>query len=63
MADKPLRPDILLKHCSGKQFIIDTKWKNYSYDSISSQDLRQIYVYADYWDAVGVCCFIHMQTL
>lgn len=52
--DKTLRPDILLKHrISGKKFVIDTKWKNYSYDTLSVQDLRQIYVYADYWDAVG----------
>ncbi|WP_411973186.1 McrC family protein [Sphingobacterium sp. Lzh-3] len=63
--DKTLRPDILLRHrTSGKQFVIDTKWKNYSYDTISSQDLRQIYVYADYWDAVGgMLLYPHTETL
>ncbi len=62
--DKTLRPDILLKHrISGKQFVIDTKWKNYSYDMISTQDLRQIYVYADYWNAVGgMLLYPHANT-
>jgi 5-methylcytosine-specific restriction enzyme subunit McrC len=62
--DKSLRPDILLKHrITGKQFVIDTKWKNYSYDTISSQDLRQIYVYADYWNTVGgMLLYPHANT-
>lgn len=52
--NKTMRPDIILQHKETKQvYIIDSKWKNYSYDSISSQDLRQIYVYADYWQATG----------
>lgn len=51
---KTMRPDIILKHKdTGERFIIDTKWKNYSYDRISSDDLRQIYVYSDYWNATG----------
>lgn len=51
---KTLRPDIVLTHRISKEvFVIDSKWKNFSYDTISSHDLRQIYVYADYWNAVG----------
>lgn len=51
---KMLRPDIILKNdTTGDRFIIDTKWKIYSYDRITSNDLRQIYVYSDYWDAKG----------
>ena len=62
---KSLRPDILLYHTpTEKRFVIDTKWKNYSYDTISSQDLRQIYVYADYWEAVGgMLLYPHANTL
>jgi len=62
---KSLRPDILLHHIpTGKRFVIDTKWKNYSYDTISSQDLRQIYVYADYWQAFGgMLLYPHAETL
>ncbi len=50
---KTIRPDIVLRHKVQKNLsvIIDTKWKNYCYSSISSQDLRQIYVYNDFWDA------------
>jgi 5-methylcytosine-specific restriction enzyme subunit McrC len=53
---KTMRPDIVLIRKVGdmdETFIIDTKWKNYRFDSISSNDLRQIYVYSDYWSAVG----------
>lgn len=62
---KRLRPDILVQHIpTEKRFVIDTKWKNYSYDTISSQDLRQIYVYADYWEAVGgMLLYPHAKTL
>lgn len=54
--NKTIRPDIVLKWNIGEGesiFIIDTKWKNYSYETISSNDLRQLYVYADYWKAEG----------
>jgi 5-methylcytosine-specific restriction enzyme subunit McrC len=49
---KNIRPDIVIEHmASGETIIIDTKWKNYSYDRIGMDDLRQIYVYNDFWDA------------
>lgn len=49
---KTIRPDIVLQHiASGHTIIIDTKWKNYAYDRISMDDLRQIYVYNEFWEA------------
>ncbi|MBF4515578.1 restriction endonuclease [Flavobacterium sp. ANB] len=43
-----IRPDIVIEKDKMK-FIIDTKWKNISYSKPSTQDLRQMYVYNDYW--------------
>jgi len=43
-----IRPDIVIESGSHK-FIIDTKWKNISYTQPSTHDLRQMYVYNDYW--------------
>lgn len=43
-----IRPDIVIEHGTIK-FIIDTKWKNISYSQPSTNDLRQMYVYNDYW--------------
>lgn len=45
-----IRPDILLEHLDNK-FIIDTKWKNISDGKTSTHDLRQMYVYNDYWNS------------
>jgi 5-methylcytosine-specific restriction enzyme subunit McrC len=43
-----IRPDIIIKkgdrHC-----IIDTKWKNNTDNKPSANDLRQMYVYNEYW--------------
>jgi len=49
---KTIRPDIVLQHiATGNTIIIDTKWKNYAYDRIGMDDLRQIYVYNEFWNA------------
>ena len=46
-----IRPDIVIK--KGKEtLIIDTKWKNIQNSKPSTQDLRQMYVYNDYWESV-----------
>lgn len=43
-----IRPDIVLKDIE-KTYIIDTKWKNIDCSNPSTNDLRQMYVYNDYW--------------
>ena len=48
--DITVRPDILLVKGS-ESFIIDTKWKNIDYSKPSTDDLRQMYVYNEYWNS------------
>lgn len=43
-----IHPDIVLL-CDKEQFIIDTKWKNIGNNKPSIHDLRQMYVYNEYW--------------
>ena len=45
-----IRPDIVIENRSGT-FIIDTKWKNIEHSKPSTNDLRQMYVYNEYWGA------------
>ena len=44
------KPDFVIDKGSHK-FIIDTKWKNIDYSEPSTHDLRQMYVYNDYWQS------------
>lgn len=44
-----IRPDIVLKKKNEVVLIIDTKWKNIDQLKPSTQDLRQMYVYNEYW--------------
>lgn len=45
-----VRPDVVLTK-GEEQFIIDTKWKNIEYSEPSVHDLRQMYVYNEYWSS------------
>ncbi|RZJ48597.1 MAG: restriction endonuclease [Flavobacterium sp.] len=43
-----IRPDIVLRNIENT-YIIDTKWKNIDCSKPSINDLRQMYVYNEYW--------------
>jgi 5-methylcytosine-specific restriction enzyme subunit McrC len=44
-----IRPDIVLEKNEEVTLIIDTKWKNIDQSQPSTHDLRQMYVYNEYW--------------
>lgn len=51
-----IQPDIVLKKKKKDSgvtdvFIIDTKWKNIDQSQPSTHDLRQMYVYNEYWSS------------
>lgn len=46
-----IRPDIVLSKGENENYIIDTKWKNIDQSQPSTQDLRQMYVYNEYWNS------------
>lgn len=45
-----LQPDIVVEY-EGRRYVLDTKWKALQRPSPSMADLRQMYVYARYFDA------------
>lgn len=56
-----IRPDIVIDNGSDK-YIIDTKWKNISHGKPSTHDLRQMYVYNDYWKSTKAMLLYPSKT-
>lgn len=49
---KIIKPDILISDCeSDKVVVIDTKWKQPENNSLHDADLKQMFVYNDYWQS------------
>lgn len=58
-----IRPDIILKKNDEVILVIDTKWKNIDQSQPSTHDLRQMYVYNDYWKLQNRFCYTHPITV
>lgn len=60
---RSIRPDILL-HFNNKNYVLDTKWKVLKSNSPSIEDLKQLYIYCQYFDAQnGVLLFPNVYDL
>lgn len=47
-----IRPDIIVKEDDKTVCVIDTKWKRMDNAKPSTNDLRQMYVYNEYWNSI-----------
>lgn len=48
---KKIRPDIVITNKEGQRFILDTKWKLPDYGIPGDEDLKQMFIYNDYWES------------
>jgi 5-methylcytosine-specific restriction enzyme subunit McrC len=49
-----IRPDILITKNNSQRFVLDTKWKNLDNTRPSVEDLRQLFVYHEFYEATRV---------
>ncbi len=54
--NKTIRPDIIIS-ANGRRIIIDTKWKLPDDDVPSDNDLKQMYVYNQYWEGISILLY------
>ena len=57
-----IRPDIVIMNGDKAELIIDTKWKVIEHNKPSTHDLRQMYVYNEYWQSASALLLYPANT-
>ena len=57
-----IRPDIVIMNGDKTELIIDTKWKVIEHNKPSTHDLRQMYVYNEYWQSASALLLYPANT-